>query len=223
MKKDDEYCKIASDSKASLKSFMKILCQNCGFNNIYGNKKTQRTEDVCDISGSKTKPLLNILNKNNYYEIEAGQFQITKMKPMRNSQFFSSKSFFHTYDELQCNSDSIAGILAMSIGKIDLSNPQLDVFFKKRIRCLDQFQNLNTNTYETNIDCYLNLKECKSGLERIIKNGKYSILSDIKNQQSKLKTSISSNSLEQYSEILKSSSLFLIQDADRKVLFNVNI
>lgn len=222
MKKDDEYCKIVSDNKASLKSFMKILCQNCGFNNIYGNKKAQRAEDVCDTSGSKTKPLLNIPNKNNYYEIEAGQFQL-KMKPMRISPFSSSKSFFHTYDELQSNSDSIAGILAMSIGKIDLSNPQIDVFLKKKKRCLDQFQNLNTKVHETNIDCYLNLKECKSGLERIIKNGKYTILSDIKNQQSKLKTSISSNSLEQYSEILKSSSLFLMQDVNRKVIFNVNI
>ncbi len=201
---------------------MKILCQNCGFNNIYGNKKTQRAEDVCDTSGPKTKPLLNILNKNNYYKIEAGRFQI-KMKPIRISPFSSSKSFLHTYDELQSNSDSIAGILSMSIGNIDLSNPQIDVFFKKRIRYLDQFQNLKTNTYETNIDCYLNLKECNSGLERIIKNGKYSILSDIKNQQTKLKNSISSNSLEQYSEILKSSSLFLMQDVNKKVLFNVNI
>jgi len=202
---------------------MKVLCQNCGFNNIYSKKKSHREENFYNTANPKNNFTLKSICRNSSYEIEASILQ-KKARSLNNSCIDFSKSFFR--DDNQNNSKSIAGILAMSVGSIDLSNPTIDIIFKRKGKLShDELFNLNINIDEKSSHYYLNLKECKSGLEKIFKNGKSSLLFEFKNQ-SKSKLNISSNSLDKYIEtnkdILDSSSSFLFQDLNDRVIFDVS-
>jgi hypothetical protein len=106
---------------------MKILFQNCGFNKFYGKNKIHKQEN------KKVDVVINSLIYNKSYETDAGKIQ-NKVKSLNNSSLNLSQAFFHTFDCNLNDSKSVAGILALSVGSIDLLNPEIDILFKNRIK-----------------------------------------------------------------------------------------
>ncbi len=215
IRKSEEYCKIQTDNKAKLKSWMKILFQNCGFKNIYGKNKIHKQEI------KKVDVVINSLIFDKSCETDAGKIQ-SKVKSLNNSSLNLSQAFFHTFDCNLNNSKSVAGILALSVGSVDLLNPEIDILFKNRIKkCLCPQKNLNLKS-----DSYLNLEECKSGLEKELNCRKCSISIELKNKLKCVKN-ISSNSLDKYIAInkdsLDTSDSFIFQDLNDRIIFNVSV
>lgn len=147
LRQANEYCKLQTESKATLKSWMKILCQNCGFSNIYGKKKASQSSPLKE---NKNMPL-----KNSHSNELTCQLN-------KNVGFINNSN----------SQNPIAGILATSVGSI---NAKLDHIFKDKIQYSNQISYLNSSIDENvNPDSYVNLEECQSGTSNTHKKTRYS-------------------------------------------------
>ena len=121
---------------------MKVLCNNCGFNKIFGKKNSNSKENdagkLCTASGSLTNSPRNV-----------------------------AKTHFHTVDENQSEISvkPIAGLLATSVGSI---NHKLDILFNKHgypVHSKNNASSANISLEESHYpDSYVNLEECESGM-----------------------------------------------------------
>ena len=194
---ENQYCKIKTENKAVLKSWMKILCKNCGFSNIYGKKKSTVKEN------NNNQYLLNKFVENELTEASAHY---------KNANFLNSslrslqKSYLKPIDTNFTGSKSIAGIVSTSVGSINLLNSKLELLFG----------NLKQSENKEITEPYLNLEECQSGSKNKCRRNSLKL---------EMKNISKSESFDGYDcikrEILNGSNSSIFHDINEDTLFKV--